>query len=673
MDMKDVGFFQKHVEKLVLGGAGLFLVVVGLWVLLGNPYAVEVAGDTISPRELEQRIRDRAQQLRRNLDANDDLEQTIAGRRIPAYAADFRDRVEAPPIRIAALAVGLNLPGLGGFGELPDPDPYFVPEPPVPGRITARSGYGVLGTVENNRQATQLAAFIRDEQTRDIRYVSVGATFDMAAWTARLQQSAPQGHQALPAGWLRRVTQLAGVYLEREEYDPASQMWTNRTIIDPLPNQVAYLPHQTRAWSDAQADAIMRNIQQRQEQIARPEFVPLGANGLWLPPTEDMRELTVADHEQLRDINREIERLNDVIESIEEQVRRQRDAEERRADAQGRRDEPEPAPRGGQVFLLDEPNRPGGQAPRRAPAQDPMQRRLDDVRAQLDQFQEERNELLGLDEDMLAASEPEPVVAPAPGRTRRDQSEEEALEAYRRQAAQWQMELETGAPPRDGAGRGDRRAEPQVRAQPEPEPEPESQDVRVWAHDLSVEPGKTYRYRVVVAMFNPLFRETRLAASQFEQYHNRVGLTPSDEELASADWSDPIRIDPDHQFFLVDGSVPEQRAEVEVWRLYGGAWHRREFEIEPGDVIGGHATVDVPGRGQVELDMGMEAMLVDIAAAGEGPGGVGRRTTRVYYLDPDVGEVLTRIIEEDRDSPHRMRLDNEAALRRQLSRAAAAR
>ncbi|MEX2670528.1 MAG: hypothetical protein WD294_00320, partial [Phycisphaeraceae bacterium] len=67
MKTKDAGFVQKHLEKVVLAAGVLFLLVIAAYVFIGNPYAVEVNGQRVAPREAESRVRTLASNLEQRL------------------------------------------------------------------------------------------------------------------------------------------------------------------------------------------------------------------------------------------------------------------------------------------------------------------------------------------------------------------------------------------------------------------------------------------------------------------------------------------------------------------------------------------------------------------------------------------------------------------------------
>jgi hypothetical protein len=111
--------------------------------------------------------------------------------------------------------------------------------------------------------------------------------------------------------------------------------------------------------------------------------------------------------------------------------------------------------------------------------------------------------------------------------------------------------------------------------------------VRIWAHDLTAEPGATYRYRLGIVVNNPAFG--RVAAMHDEQ-----------KDLAEqplvygemSEWTDPVEVDQMEYFFVTSASSGGQgalasgaKATVDVFRFYYGFWRRGSTGLKPGDVI----------------------------------------------------------------------------------------
>ncbi|MCH7792082.1 MAG: hypothetical protein IID31_07375 [Planctomycetes bacterium] len=121
----------------------------------------------------------------------------------------------------------------------------------------------------------------------------------------------------------------------------------------------------------------------------------------------------------------------------------------------------------------------------------------------------------------------------------------------------------------------------------------EDDAVRIWAHDITAEPGVTYRYRIGVVMNNPVF-------GRHPVMHEDQKVL-ADQPLALGEmsrWSQPVEVDRKAYFFVTNARAPERealartRATVDVFRFYYGFWRKGTTSVHPGDLI--VATVEIP-------------------------------------------------------------------------------
>ncbi|MEM9373032.1 MAG: hypothetical protein AAGA55_05255 [Planctomycetota bacterium] len=158
----------------------------------------------------------------------------------------------------------------------------------------------------------------------------------------------------------------------------------------------------------------------------------------------------------------------------------------------------------------------------------------------------------------------------------------------------------------------------------EAEPLVARDEVRLWAHDLGVEPGSEYRYRTRVAINNPLFRKGPVLDPDDD------GLQAASEEPFSrgawSGWSEPVTVGRAEYYFVSaaspDGGPGGQTptASVEAYRMFYGSYRRSTLSLNPGDAL--RASLRMPGglflidTAQIEAS---EAAEVFAAAAQEDP------------------------------------------------------
>ncbi|MBX3359571.1 MAG: hypothetical protein KF745_14215 [Phycisphaeraceae bacterium] len=242
----------------------------------------------------------------------------------------------------------------------------------------------------------------------------------------------------------------------------------------------------------------------------------------------------------------------------------------------------------------------------------------------------------------------------------------------------------------------------------------QAESVRVWSHDVTAERGKTYRYRVILALSNPI-------------YGHGAGLKPEEEEKAKnpialstpSPWTAPVKIPDDSYYFITsaqDGGNARQlggaRAAAELYKFFGGYWRKGTISLEPGDAIAGTvrvpdldrllATISEPGdpniapqaerpsggrlagggtaRGPAasppaggaaggdksepirfkEVPVSRDAFLLDVAAIPA----EGRNTTGVQfqaYIRDRNGNISVRVPDTDRSSPEYQAISHSAA------------
>jgi hypothetical protein len=627
MKNKDFGFFQQHAEKIALGVGGLVLLgVAATQFLLGQPNEIELNNRPVAPGQIKDTVVTQAEQLDTRLSQPSPVEP----REIPNYAESF-DRLYTLPVasdqRLAMFDEG---PLADTWIKIVNPDypEKYLPSPPAPTEVWVRAEHAVLAQSGPYPNLPRVRELIGNTDPADFQYVSVTARFSFQDWRERLRAPDVPAPNRIEEGLYRDRMAITAVQLIREELDENGQ-WTNRTRIDPLPGQFAILPDQPLSESSQpmpmeQATELEKQVLDNQPAIQRPEFPPL-MNAIWAPPTAEDRELTPEQLAQQRELLDRIARLERGLE---------RALDDGGDSGRGGRDRGTRGRDTGPPSDIDFGMSSGGPPTRRSRGgdrgqdreADTEQRRLDRMQEELDEARRELDELLGVESD--------PGALDGFGRTDRFEGG---------------MPEDFGGPDFDrqpfGPSRGFGRDGGAADTGPD--------QVRVWAHDLTVEPGKTYRYKIAASVLNPLFRNPRLNEDQRDENQNRISIGPTEEELATSEWSANVEIDPEHYFFALSGSRDNKRANFEVWKVFDGVWRKNEFAEFPGNEIGGVAAVD--GMNQVPMNAGPILLDVDAVSAPNG----GRSEVRVLYLDTETGEIQSRLVNADKNSDERQRLENE--------------
>jgi len=622
MNVKGASFFQLHIEKIVLGVGVLFLTVTIAVVMLGIPWRVKLGNNTYnSPQEVIPELVRNRERLEEGLA---DTNQIDADYVAPDMLRDYV-RLDTAGVTGGSPLVGnMNSPGPDPSKINPDePDAlrYAQPTPPMPNNIKVFSSFDVLDIEDQALANKYFALWNQQRVPADFDYVFIEGEFSNYDWVLKLIGEEGQTDQ-IPVGiWEKRLG-IASVYLVRQELNPQTGLWENTVVVKKLPSQLRVMPTDVESDQGQYPESLIAQIQNSQDMIRLTPTPPLTDRHTMMTP----REFDVIENPYGDLTDEEIEAAEDAErQRLRDEERARRD-EEQRQQREERNNRNRPGGGGG----LGEPGRglgPGGAGGRGRGSQAP---------GGMDQFGD-----LGI-----------AGILPAPRQTSSGFNE----------VAQQGLEI----PPGDGGGRtrpGRGSLNPGGRGNPGLEPGglggPQvgdrggngaaNPDVwRVWALDVTVEPGKTYRYKLVAAVVNPLYGVNGLADDQLEANRHMASLAPSQEDFDETDWTDPIVIAPKAQFFVVQAR--DSSVNVEVWRVFDGERVKEEFRVSPGDPIGGGVI-----RGAAAIDMRTGATVVDIDRRKDINGQV---VFTLIFIDAD-GVLHERSVQEDQSSPDRRRLEQE--------------
>jgi hypothetical protein len=123
-------------------------------------------------------------------------------------------------------------------------------------------------------------------------------------------------------------------------------------------------------------------------------------------------------------------------------------------------------------------------------------------------------------------------------------------------------------------------------------------DIDVIAHDDTVEPGKTYRYKVRYKLYNPIYKRPRVAPPELSAQYALVSVDSA--------WTKPVTMRPKVEFFLA--SINNDRGQFDVFEWEKGQMKKNTIQAAAGDAIGetGWSMVDVRGSGRKAYLMVMD-------------------------------------------------------------------
>ena len=104
--------------------------------------------------------------------------------------------------------------------------------------------------------------------------------------------------------------------------------------------------------------------------------------------------------------------------------------------------------------------------------------------------------------------------------------------------------------------------------------------IEVWAHDETAQAGKTYHYRIVYKVRNPIYGAFNVAINDQLSTVFAIASKPSE-------WGSPITIPQLVNFFVQSSKSPNSNTvRFDVFKFDKGMQHLETFTVGPGDQIG---------------------------------------------------------------------------------------
>lgn len=576
--MKGINPLERHFEKLVLA-----LVALGLlaWVgadLMGvTADTVKMGGKQVTLDEIGGTLGDRAKKLAENQRSTESpvkFEAVPAGEGIKSVQSKYVAPVagsDALPASAPALATKLFKQQQGGQNTWYH-EPTFGPVAMV--SPVAQSEGAVAADLAKTDPKLAKALEARpgwSKTDRNVIWTTPTATLNLKAIReelARAEATANPPKEAIPASWRNSGLYLVDVVFERQQLQ-ADGTWGPTQIVEPLPGQPTFRGQAIA--SPSKVFEAMRADKTMQTKILQPAFFSLERG---TPAEVAKPAASVGEPKEVTDKRSALDKKKKELSDKEDALTKaggeyyEKDKPDDASKKKGKKGDKGdsgtvgggggPGGGGGGSGIGGRP--PGdGDADPNSPKAIQKRKRLTGERDKL------KDEVARLTKDLAAltsvkASPEKPVEAAAASGVNVDES------------------------------------------------------MSVWAHDIAVQPGATYRYRCSVAVLNPfLGRKRQLVEAQQPLDAQFQILTQPSE------WSE-VAVNAPYAFFAVDGYPPDGigslgSAQVEVFRLIDGVWRSHKFVIEPGDAIGHGVKVDGQ-TDDADFDAGwyVVAVMEDLAA-----------------------------------------------------------
>jgi len=158
-----------------------------------------------------------------------------------------------------------------------------------------------------------------------------------------------------------------------------------------------------------------------------------------------------------------------------------------------------------------------------------------------------------------------------------------------------------------------------------------SEPLVFWSHDDTVEPKKSYRYRIRLGVFNPIAGTNQLS-EQDKSHKNDVILWSG-----FSDVTEMVDIPGRSYFFASDIQKAAKTVTVEVCKYALGYWYSERFPVKQGEVIGKVKPVGLKPEEQQSgitapetIDYDTGAVFVDVIPVNDWSGGR-KLVARDYY------------------------------------------
>jgi hypothetical protein len=159
----------------------------------------------------------------------------------------------------------------------------------------------------------------------------------------------------------------------------------------------------------------------------------------------------------------------------------------------------------------------------------------------------------------------------------------------------------------------------------------------IMAHDLGVEPGRTYVYRMSYEVLNIYAGVTGELKNAEDA---KVVTLRSGWSLPSR----PVEVSSDLMFFLAQADPTKKDVTVTVYRKTRTGWKDQEYKVKVGETIGQKEKL---GKNKgVDFATGLVCVDIDFDRLDPVPGG--KKTAVMVYTDPAEGRLRERYLTRDR-------------------------
>lgn len=522
MKLKGVNPIEQHIEKIVLAVVFLTLLAVIAIQFVTTPNNIEDGTRSIPPAQTYTALEAQANQLQSQISDLDpvlpDVQPVDLVKRYDnalAGAGSTRLALSAPLGQGVDVTAGAD--GVSADAPTSSDGPLAALAVPATSVPVAASQWATLDPYAL-LEVPEYSDYIPAQQPYDFASISIEATFSGTQLLSVL--NGENGATPIPSiYWSSTGIAILGFEVERQRLMPDGQWGPSEPIQTPPHTPV---PLNAVAENAGLQDlvSVVANASREAGEVQRPMFPPTIAGSPWTPPSERIAMAGSSEADQIRRVQRQLDRAREELERLTNTGRTSPDQRD---------------PGGGKTSRDRTTTRTTNIN------NDRNRDRIDRVREQIEQLEEELEEL--------------------------------GVETDDNQSA------------RIRTSRNDLRSVL------------EEESVDLWAHDMGVEPGATYRYRTRVVVNNPLFRK-------------QADIDPDDAQQQAlardpfaraqwSEWSERVVAGAREYFFVTSasegaaGTTEPDKTTIELYRMYYGHYRKSTLNVSPGDILA--ATLRVSG------------------------------------------------------------------------------
>ena len=592
MKTKGITVVERFIEKGILGLAAVFAVAFAAMQLLSEAPTTKVAGGEVNPGTVDARLEEQTRRLKAAIE----VEGLPAGVEVLEASGEvgpsFDELVKTPTVGFRKVQVTEATVDLGGAGGITlTAGAYNVPTLPGPPQVFVETHFDAISIddleLSSDDESTLESRLGVTDSPGDIVWNTVGFQIPWGEMDAAMRD-APGGDRKMPEAWYSGRIDVLDIVVERQQR--VDGVWAPAVVLQTMPARWSLRENLSEeGLSRKDRDEIVKSLWVDRDQdrtpslilqdILRPEFYAT-ASDRWSAPLAPSEE---EDNESKGDNWKKIQDLKKKLLAAQKKANSKAASIEGLGGTPGEAEEPDRKEKkpgqgsGASGFGGGDRNRGSGGGSGRRESSGKRAAPGAGLSAGSG----------GFGAGTGAPEDPEQKKRQLAGLQRQYQDALEDVSKFKEQLSDLGYDpSQAGAVELGGL----------------------ADDLAVaWFHDLEVEPGAEYRYRVRFDVLNPFF------ARQLDLQEAQVNLAKSMAmPTETSSWTDTVAVPGFSQFFLTGGEVDGSKIQAEVFCFKEGRWWLHTYNrLQLGSRIG-DTQEKQNGDERVDIDFGTDWMPVDL-------------------------------------------------------------